>query len=76
MLYEAATIGDIYLAYEQLKIDDDSLFSCIGVAGAQAGEEILGKDFLSFYFFQCSLSNAKESGKRRSIKSIYYHITF
>lgn len=41
MLYEAATIGDIYLAYEQLKIDDDSLFSCIGVAGAQAGEEIL-----------------------------------
>ncbi|KAL1833643.1 hypothetical protein ACET3Z_003294 [Daucus carota] len=41
MLYEAATIGDIYLAYEQLKIDDDSLFSCIGVAGAQAGEEII-----------------------------------
>ncbi|KAL8110200.1 hypothetical protein AgCh_026060 [Apium graveolens] len=41
MLYEAATIGDIYLAYEQLKIDDDSLFSCIGVAGTQAGEEIL-----------------------------------
>lgn len=43
MLYEAVTIGDIYLAYEQLKIDDDSLFSCIGVAGAQAGEEILDK---------------------------------
>lgn len=51
MLYEAVTIGDIYLAYEQLKIDDDSLFSCIGVAGAQAGEEILGKDILCFYCF-------------------------
>ncbi|EEF45995.1 pitrilysin, putative [Ricinus communis] len=39
-LYEAATIDDIYLAYEQLKIDDDSLYSCIGVAGSQAGDEI------------------------------------
>ncbi|KAK3034043.1 hypothetical protein RJ639_032965 [Escallonia herrerae] len=37
-LYEAATIDDIYLAYEQLKIDDNSLYSCIGIAGAQAGE--------------------------------------
>ncbi|KAM7479608.1 hypothetical protein LguiA_027821 [Lonicera macranthoides] len=40
MLYEAATIEDIYLAYEQLRIDENSLYSCIGVAGAQAGEEI------------------------------------
>ncbi|KAJ6880301.1 stromal processing peptidase [Populus alba x Populus x berolinensis] len=39
-LYEAATIEDIYAAYEQLKVDEDSLYSCIGVAGAQAGEEI------------------------------------
>ncbi|KAI5599663.1 hypothetical protein BDE02_02G211200 [Populus trichocarpa] len=39
-LYEAATIEDIYLAYEQLKVDEDSLYSCIGVAGTQAGEEI------------------------------------
>ncbi|KAL9347677.1 hypothetical protein Peur_059043 [Populus x canadensis] len=39
-LYEAATIEDIYVAYEQLKVDEDSLYSCIGVAGAQAGEEI------------------------------------
>ncbi|KAL8170335.1 hypothetical protein V2J09_022139 [Rumex salicifolius] len=39
-LYEAATIEDIYVAYEQLRIDDNSLYSCIGVAGAQAGEEI------------------------------------
>ncbi|KAJ6723654.1 STROMAL PROCESSING PEPTIDASE CHLOROPLASTIC-RELATED [Salix koriyanagi] len=39
-LYEAATIEDVYVAYEQLKVDEDSLYSCIGVAGAQAGEEI------------------------------------
>ncbi|KAK9270819.1 hypothetical protein L1049_026405 [Liquidambar formosana] len=39
-LYEAATIEDIYLAYEQLKVDENSLYSCIGIAGAQAGEEI------------------------------------
>ncbi|GMH25761.1 hypothetical protein Nepgr_027604 [Nepenthes gracilis] len=39
-LYEAATIEDIYLAYEQLKIEDDSLYSCIGIAGAQARDEI------------------------------------
>ncbi|WCJ27530.1 Stromal processing peptidase chloroplastic [Euphorbia peplus] len=38
-LYEAATIEDIYLAYEQLKIDENSLYSCIGVAGSQAGDE-------------------------------------
>ncbi|GAV65794.1 Peptidase_M16 domain-containing protein/Peptidase_M16_C domain-containing protein [Cephalotus follicularis] len=38
-LYEAATIEDIYLAYEQLKVDENSLYSCIGIAGAQAGEE-------------------------------------
>ncbi|KAG5532272.1 hypothetical protein RHGRI_026793 [Rhododendron griersonianum] len=39
-LYEAATVKDLYLAYDQLKIDESSLYSCIGVAGAQAGEEI------------------------------------
>ena len=44
LLYEAATIADIYLAYEQLKIDESSLYSCIGIAGAQAGEENSGKD--------------------------------
>lgn len=42
MLYEAATIEDVYLAYEQLKIDENSLYSCIGIAGAQAGEEVSG----------------------------------
>ncbi|KAL8170336.1 hypothetical protein V2J09_022140 [Rumex salicifolius] len=46
-LYEAATIEDIYVAYEQLRIDDNSLYSCIGVAGAQAGEEI-SENKLSF----------------------------
>ncbi|KAJ8774389.1 hypothetical protein K2173_011638 [Erythroxylum novogranatense] len=39
-LYEAATIEDVYVAYEQLRVDEDSLYSCIGVAGTQAGEEI------------------------------------
>ncbi|KAM1332240.1 hypothetical protein ACFX2F_008433 [Malus domestica] len=39
-LYEVASIDDIYLAYDQLKVGDDSLYSCIGVAGAQAGDEI------------------------------------
>ncbi|KAF7150191.1 hypothetical protein RHSIM_Rhsim02G0142400 [Rhododendron simsii] len=46
LLYEAATVGDLYLAYDQLKIDESSLYSCIGVAGAQAGEEIAGKEDL------------------------------
>lgn len=40
-LYDAATIEDVYTAYEQLKVDENSLYSCIGVAGAQAGEEII-----------------------------------
>ncbi|XP_020230026.1 stromal processing peptidase, chloroplastic [Cajanus cajan] len=39
-LYEAATIEDIYLAYEQLKVDENSLYSCIGIAGAQAAQDI------------------------------------
>lgn len=43
-LYETASIEDIYLAYEQLKVDENSLYSCIGVAGAQAGEEITCED--------------------------------
>ncbi|KAF9602274.1 hypothetical protein IFM89_026362 [Coptis chinensis] len=37
LLYEVATIEDVYLAYEFLKVDEDSLFSCIGVVGSQAG---------------------------------------
>lgn len=39
-LYEAATIEDVYVAYEQLKVDENCLYSCIGIAGAQAGEQI------------------------------------
>ncbi|XP_022996934.1 stromal processing peptidase, chloroplastic-like isoform X1 [Cucurbita maxima] len=38
-LYEAATIDDVYIAYNQLKVDADSLYTCIGIAGAQAEEE-------------------------------------
>lgn len=44
MLYEIATIEDIYLAYEHLRVDDSSLFACVGVAGAQAGEDTLAYD--------------------------------
>ncbi|KAG0461737.1 hypothetical protein HPP92_022034 [Vanilla planifolia] len=42
-IYEAATIEDIYMAYQYLKVDDASLFSCIGVAGTQSNEELSGK---------------------------------
>jgi len=41
-LYEVATIEDIYLAYEQLKVDENSLYSCIGIAGAQGAQDIAG----------------------------------
>lgn len=47
-LYEAATIDDVYIAYDQLKVDADSLYTCIGIAGAQAGEESVGEDFSYF----------------------------
>lgn len=60
-LYEAATIEDIYLAYEQLKVDEDSLYSCIGVAGSQAGDEITGKgselEVVKFSFFSVLISS-------------------
>ncbi|KAK8964765.1 hypothetical protein KSP40_PGU008233 [Platanthera guangdongensis] len=39
-LYEAAIIEDLYTAYQYLKVDDASLFSCIGVAGTQSGEDL------------------------------------
>ncbi|GAB2227260.1 hypothetical protein Droror1_Dr00009075 [Drosera rotundifolia] len=45
-LYEAATIEDIYLAYDQLKVDENHLYSCIGIAGAQTGQEISDLDAL------------------------------
>ncbi|MBA0817820.1 hypothetical protein Gohar_003746 [Gossypium harknessii] len=47
-LYEAASIEDIYLAYDQLKVDEDSLYSCIGIAGVNAGEGAMGEDMLQF----------------------------
>jgi len=50
-LYEAATIEDIYIAYEHLKVDDASLFSCIGVAGVQSDEDALGKSSMSTFLF-------------------------
>lgn len=40
LLYEAATIEDIYVAYQYLKVDDASLFSCVGVAGEQSSEDL------------------------------------
>lgn len=33
-LYEVATIEDIYTVYNHLSLDDDSLFTCVGVAGS------------------------------------------
>lgn len=45
-LYEAATVEDVYVAYEQLKIDENCLFSCIGIAGSQAGENVIGEQLL------------------------------
>eukprot|EP00850_Spirogloea_muscicola_P018683 SM000174S03338 [mRNA] locus=s174:45802:51599:- [translate_table: standard] len=35
-LYEMATAEDIYNAYNYLSLDDDSLFTCTGIAGADA----------------------------------------
>ncbi|XP_038711461.1 stromal processing peptidase, chloroplastic-like isoform X1 [Tripterygium wilfordii] len=46
-LYEAATIEDVYLAYEQLKLDDNSLYSCIGIAGSQADDKSTGEGIAS-----------------------------
>ncbi|PON35906.1 Coenzyme PQQ biosynthesis protein [Parasponia andersonii] len=40
LLYEAAGIEDVYISYDQLKVDEDSLYSCIGIAGAQDDQEI------------------------------------
>ncbi|CAM6097186.1 unnamed protein product [Calypogeia fissa] len=39
-LYEVATADDIYNAYNHLCLDDDSLFTCIGVAGTEAKKGI------------------------------------
>ncbi|XP_073296699.1 LOW QUALITY PROTEIN: stromal processing peptidase, chloroplastic-like [Primulina huaijiensis] len=39
-LYEAATVEDVYVAYQQLKIDENSLYSCIGISGSQVGEDV------------------------------------
>uniref|UniRef100_A0A803NKI9 Stromal processing peptidase, chloroplastic n=1 Tax=Cannabis sativa TaxID=3483 RepID=A0A803NKI9_CANSA len=41
LLYEAAGIEDVYLSYDQLKVDEDSLYSCIGIAGAHDDGEIV-----------------------------------
>lgn len=38
-LYEVATADDIYNAYNYLSLDQDSVFTCVGVAGAEKGEE-------------------------------------
>lgn len=33
-LYEVMTVEDVYSVYDQLMVDDKSLYTCIGVAGA------------------------------------------
>ncbi|KAF4355476.1 hypothetical protein F8388_015230 [Cannabis sativa] len=50
LLYEAAEIEDVYLSYDQLKVDEDSLYSCIGIAGAHDDEEDRLKDWYGFTF--------------------------
>jgi hypothetical protein len=53
-LYEVTTAEDVYNAYNYLSLDDGSLFTCIGVAGTEAGkgeiievaEELPGKKIL------------------------------
>jgi hypothetical protein len=37
-LYEVTTAEDVYNAYNYLSLDDGSLFTCIGVAGTEAGK--------------------------------------
>eukprot|EP00245_Coleochaete_scutata_P005274 TRINITY_DN18712_c0_g1_i1.p1 TRINITY_DN18712_c0_g1~~TRINITY_DN18712_c0_g1_i1.p1 ORF type:complete len:1369 (+),score=265.63 TRINITY_DN18712_c0_g1_i1:154-4260(+) len=39
-LYEVATADDVYNAYNYLSMDDESLFTCIGVAGVEAGNAV------------------------------------
>lgn len=36
-LYQAATVEDVQEAFTHLSLDDDSLFTCVGVAGAGVG---------------------------------------
>jgi len=40
--YETTTIEDVFNAYDNLKVDDESLFTCIGVAGNLAGQDTAG----------------------------------
>jgi len=49
-LYESATIEDLYLAYQHLKVDDSSLFACIGIDGAESGEDTNGTKQLMLCF--------------------------
>jgi hypothetical protein len=49
-LYESATIEDLYLAYQHLKVDESSLFACIGIAGAESSEDTNGTKLLILSF--------------------------
>eukprot|EP00249_Psilotum_nudum_P024970 c29336_g1_i1 orf=853-4701(-) len=39
-MYDISTTDDVYNAYNHLSLDDDSIFTCIGVAGTDAGKEV------------------------------------
>ncbi|KAF9601674.1 hypothetical protein IFM89_021726 [Coptis chinensis] len=41
LLYEVATIEDVYLAYEFLKVDEDSLVSCMELPGLRQAKPFL-----------------------------------
>ncbi|KAF5830938.1 hypothetical protein DUNSADRAFT_13821 [Dunaliella salina] len=34
--YESLTVDDMYLLYSQLKLDDNSIFTCVGTSGKSA----------------------------------------
>ncbi|MQL73149.1 hypothetical protein Taro_005484 [Colocasia esculenta] len=86
-LYEAATVEDVYVAYETLKVDDESLYACVGIAGNQAGEdfsashdckaafsiELIRVQVLAFpRKMQCSLKSHFFYGNVNTLMVIYY----
>lgn len=44
--YEAGSVESIYLAYDQLRVDDNSLYSCVETLEPQAGNEVTNEDEL------------------------------
>ena len=69
-LYEVTTADDVYNAYNYLSLDDNSLFTCMGVAGSEAGkgaavvevtEELAGMDIFLLYTDCCLFHTLRSS---------------